>query len=36
MDHPGFFQRGAPMPVRVLAEKLGAQLAPGGDPGRHP
>jgi UDP-3-O-[3-hydroxymyristoyl] glucosamine N-acyltransferase len=32
MDHPGFFQRQAPMPVRVLAEKLGANLAPGGDP----
>ena len=32
MDHPGFFQRHAPMPVRVLAEKVGAQLAPGGDP----
>jgi len=32
MDHPGFFERAAPVPVRVLADKLGAQLAQGGDP----
>jgi UDP-3-O-[3-hydroxymyristoyl] glucosamine N-acyltransferase len=31
MDHPGFFEREAPIPVRVLAGKLGAQLAQGGD-----
>jgi UDP-3-O-[3-hydroxymyristoyl] glucosamine N-acyltransferase len=29
MDHPGFFERAAPMPVRALAEKLGAQPAEG-------
>jgi UDP-3-O-[3-hydroxymyristoyl] glucosamine N-acyltransferase len=33
MDHPGFFERAAPIPLRALADKLGAQLAPGGDPG---
>jgi UDP-3-O-[3-hydroxymyristoyl] glucosamine N-acyltransferase len=32
MDHPGFFQRIAPLPVGELAEKLGARLAPGGNP----
>jgi UDP-3-O-[3-hydroxymyristoyl] glucosamine N-acyltransferase len=31
MDHPGFFEREAPIPVCVLAGKLGAQLAQGGD-----
>jgi UDP-3-O-[3-hydroxymyristoyl] glucosamine N-acyltransferase len=32
MDHPGFFQRIAPLPIGVLAEKLGARLAPGVNP----
>jgi UDP-3-O-[3-hydroxymyristoyl] glucosamine N-acyltransferase len=31
MDHPGFFERAAPIPVSALADRLGAQLAPGGD-----
>ena len=33
MDHPGFFERAAPIPVRALADKLGAQLAQCGDAG---
>jgi UDP-3-O-[3-hydroxymyristoyl] glucosamine N-acyltransferase len=33
MEHPGFFERAAPMPLRVVADKLGAKLAPGADPG---
>ena len=32
MEHPGFFERAAPMQLGVLAEKLGAQLGPGADP----
>ncbi len=32
MDHPGFFQRVAPIPVGALAGKLGAQLARGANP----
>jgi UDP-3-O-[3-hydroxymyristoyl] glucosamine N-acyltransferase len=32
MEHPGFFEKAAPIPLRVLADKLGAQLAPGADP----
>jgi len=31
MEHPGFFDRTAPMSLRVLADKLGATLAPGAD-----
>jgi UDP-3-O-[3-hydroxymyristoyl] glucosamine N-acyltransferase len=31
MDHPGFFERSAPIPVHALADKLGARLAQGGD-----
>ena len=33
MDHPGFFERAAPIALRALADKLGAQLAQGGDAG---
>jgi UDP-3-O-[3-hydroxymyristoyl] glucosamine N-acyltransferase len=33
MDHPGFFERAAPISVRALADKLGAQLAQGADAG---
>jgi UDP-3-O-[3-hydroxymyristoyl] glucosamine N-acyltransferase len=29
MEHPGFFERAAPIPLGALAEKLGAQLGPG-------
>jgi UDP-3-O-[3-hydroxymyristoyl] glucosamine N-acyltransferase len=29
MEHPGFFERAAPMSLRVLADKLGATLAEG-------
>ncbi|MBO0764694.1 MAG: UDP-3-O-(3-hydroxymyristoyl)glucosamine N-acyltransferase [Hyphomicrobiaceae bacterium] len=32
MEHPGFFERAAPFPVGVLADKLGAQLAASADP----
>jgi UDP-3-O-[3-hydroxymyristoyl] glucosamine N-acyltransferase len=32
MEHPGFFERAAPMPLGVLAEKLGGTLAAGADP----
>jgi UDP-3-O-[3-hydroxymyristoyl] glucosamine N-acyltransferase len=32
MEHPGFFERAAPMPLSELADKLGAQLAPDADP----
>ena len=31
MEHPGFFDRAAPMSLRLLADKLGATLAPGAD-----
>ncbi len=31
MEHPGFFERAAPMPLRALADKLGAKLAAGAD-----
>jgi UDP-3-O-[3-hydroxymyristoyl] glucosamine N-acyltransferase len=31
MEHPGFFERAPPLPLRMLADKLGAQLAKGGD-----
>jgi UDP-3-O-[3-hydroxymyristoyl] glucosamine N-acyltransferase len=31
MEHPGFFERAAPMPLGVLAEKLGAQIGTGAD-----
>jgi UDP-3-O-[3-hydroxymyristoyl] glucosamine N-acyltransferase len=33
MEHPGFFERASPMPLSALVDKLGAQLAPGADPG---
>jgi len=33
MEHPGFFEQAAPIPLQALADKLGAQLAEGGDPG---
>lgn len=32
MQHPGFFERAAPIPLHALAGRLGAQLAQGGDP----
>jgi len=32
MEHPGFFERAAPISLHALANKLGAQLADGGDP----
>jgi UDP-3-O-[3-hydroxymyristoyl] glucosamine N-acyltransferase len=32
MEHPGFFERAAPIALRVLADKLGATLAAGADP----
>jgi UDP-3-O-[3-hydroxymyristoyl] glucosamine N-acyltransferase len=32
MEHPGFFERAAPVRLRALAEKVGAQLAQGVDP----
>jgi UDP-3-O-[3-hydroxymyristoyl] glucosamine N-acyltransferase len=32
MEHPGFFERAAPMTLGVLAGKLGAALAAGADP----
>lgn len=31
MEHPGFFERAAPMPLAVLVEKLGATLPEGAD-----
>jgi hypothetical protein len=31
MEHPGFFERAAPVRLEVLAGKLGARLGPGGD-----
>ena len=31
MEHPGFFERAAPMPLHVLADKLGARIASGAD-----
>ena len=34
MEHPGFFERAAPFRLQALAEKVGAQLAPGRRP-RH-
>jgi len=32
MEHPGFFERAAPIRLKVLADRLGAELAGGGDP----
>src|SRR5262245_31569945 len=32
MEHPGFFERAAPMSLRLLADRLGARLAAGADP----
>src|SRR5262245_9941033 len=32
MEHPGFFERAAPLPLGALAQKVGAELAPTGDP----
>jgi UDP-3-O-[3-hydroxymyristoyl] glucosamine N-acyltransferase len=32
MEHPGFFERAAPIPLGILADKLGAKLAAGADP----
>ena len=32
MEHPGFFERAAPVRLQALAEKVGAQLAQGADP----
>ena len=32
MEHPGFFERAAPIRLSALAEKVGAELAQGGDP----
>jgi UDP-3-O-[3-hydroxymyristoyl] glucosamine N-acyltransferase len=32
MEHPGFFERAAPVPLAALAQKVGAELAPTGDP----
>jgi UDP-3-O-[3-hydroxymyristoyl] glucosamine N-acyltransferase len=31
MEHPGFFERAAPIPLHVLADRLGATLGAGGD-----
>jgi UDP-3-O-[3-hydroxymyristoyl] glucosamine N-acyltransferase len=31
MEHPGFFERAAPIPLNALADKLGARLASGAD-----
>jgi UDP-3-O-[3-hydroxymyristoyl] glucosamine N-acyltransferase len=31
MEHPGFFERAAPLPLQALAEKIGVALAPGAD-----
>jgi UDP-3-O-[3-hydroxymyristoyl] glucosamine N-acyltransferase len=33
MDHPGFFERAAPIALGALADQLGARLAQGGDAG---
>jgi UDP-3-O-[3-hydroxymyristoyl] glucosamine N-acyltransferase len=33
MEHPGFFERAAPIRLGALAEKLGAELGRGADPG---
>jgi UDP-3-O-[3-hydroxymyristoyl] glucosamine N-acyltransferase len=32
MEHPGFFERAAPVRLEVLAQKVGAQLGSGADP----
>jgi UDP-3-O-[3-hydroxymyristoyl] glucosamine N-acyltransferase len=32
MEHPGFFERAAPVRLEVLAQKLGAKLGSGADP----
>lgn len=32
MEHPGFFERAGPFALRVVAEKVGAAIAPGADP----
>jgi UDP-3-O-[3-hydroxymyristoyl] glucosamine N-acyltransferase len=32
MEHPGFFERAAPIRLEVLAQKVGAKLGPGADP----
>ena len=31
MEHPGFFEKAAPVRLEILAGKLGARLGPGGD-----
>jgi len=33
MEHPGFFERAAPVRLEALAQKAGAQLPTGADPG---
>ncbi len=33
MEHPGFFERAAPVRLDTLAQKLGAELTSGADPG---
>ena len=33
MEHPGFFEKAAPLRLDALAEKVGAQLGAGADPG---
>jgi UDP-3-O-[3-hydroxymyristoyl] glucosamine N-acyltransferase len=33
MEHPGFFERAAPVRLDALAQKVGAELGPGADPG---
>lgn len=35
MEHPGFFERSAPIALGVLAERLGCTLPPGADANRH-
>ena len=32
MEHPGFFERAGPFPLRAIAEATGAELAAGADP----
>lgn len=32
MEHPGFFERAAPIRLQILAKKVGAQLSEGADP----
>src|SRR5262245_33519921 len=32
MEHPGFYERAAPLPVGARAERVGGELAPTGDP----